>query len=124
METLRINFQLEEEATAWDKGEKGLLTGPDLWHAGRYSRSGTYRAADLSNLARAYVDESMRVNEADFLGTARLRDRCRGCGENYRSENLLICLECSMERCGACASRFERNDHGDPVCPYCGGILA
>lgn len=123
MKTLRINRKLEDQARGWEDGSGEFLTGSALWQAGRYSQSATYRAAELSDLARKYVAESMRVNEAEFHDTARLRDQCRGCGQSYRSENLLICLGCDMERCGGCASSFPRNEFGDAVCPLCGGIL-
>ncbi len=119
---LRINRQLEERARAWENKEAGLLTGARLWQAVRWCFSKSGRAAGLSDLAQEFVDQSYIENKEDYDGTARLRDICRGCGIEYRSENLLICVQCGRERCGGCASRGEINEYGDAICS-CGGIM-
>ena len=119
---LRINRKIEEWARAWENKEAGLLTGAQLWHAVRWCSSKSGRAAGLSDLALEFVKQSYVAHKKDYDGTARLRDICRGCGVEYRSENLLICVQCSRERCGACASRGEINEYGDAVC-ICGGIM-
>ncbi len=119
---LSIHEKLENKAKDWEQNNGYLLESASLWQAVRYARSQTSRGNNLSDLARNYINTSFIKNRADFEDTCHLKDICRGCGTSYRSENLLICVECDMERCGGCASVHKRNEYGEPLC-MCGGIL-
>lgn len=119
---LTIHDKLENEAKVWQENNGDLLTSANLWLAVRYARSLTSFGYQLSDLARSYVNTSYIENRQDFEDTCHLTDICKGCDTSYRSENLLICVVCNMERCGGCATRHMTNEYGKPLC-LCDGIL-
>lgn len=114
MATFRERF--ETRMNQWLNNEKSdtevFSLDYDRVRAYLWSSSEARKADGASSDLTMFGGANFRALGSDnYYKMLRTRERCTGCGETYKLENLSICLECDRVYCYRCT---------DSSC-YCGG---
>jgi hypothetical protein len=118
--------RFEAAAAKWSTSGRrasSLLSGRDLIAARCWTFSRGGQTDGASETLRAFIRASEAAQPLDWLDDhLSERESCRHCGESYRSENLMLCTDCSRTYCHRCAAGGEMRRNGNVACT-CGGEL-